>query len=48
MFWNSQTDIEQQHIIAAYSFELVKVARHLSVNAWWTICCTSMSNWPGE
>lgn len=27
MFWNSQTDIEQQHIIAAYSFELSKVAR---------------------
>ncbi|WP_405424394.1 catalase HPII [Pantoea stewartii] len=27
LFWNSQTAIEQQHIIGAYSFELSKVAR---------------------
>ncbi|WP_410515403.1 catalase HPII [Pantoea allii] len=27
LFWNSQTEIEQQHIIGAYSFELSKVAR---------------------
>jgi catalase len=27
LFWNSQTPIEQQHIIAAFSFELSKVVR---------------------
>ena len=27
LFWNSQTDVEQEHIIAAYTFELSKVAR---------------------
>ncbi|MCT2417158.1 catalase HPII [Pantoea sp. XY16] len=27
LFWNSQTEVEQQHIIGAYSFELSKVAR---------------------
>lgn len=27
LFWNSQTPVEQQHIIAAFSFELSKVAR---------------------
>lgn len=28
LFWNSQTPIEQQHIIDAFSFELSKVVRH--------------------
>ncbi|MGY3112443.1 catalase [Pantoea eucalypti] len=27
LFWNSQTEVEQQHIIGAYSFELSKVGR---------------------
>ncbi|WP_058909793.1 catalase HPII [Entomohabitans teleogrylli] len=27
LFWNSQTPVEQQHIIAAFSFELSKVVR---------------------
>ncbi|WP_317986245.1 catalase HPII [Chromohalobacter israelensis] len=27
LFWNSQTDVEKEHIIAAYTFELSKVER---------------------
>ncbi|QOR38256.1 catalase HPII [Billgrantia diversa] len=27
LFWNSQTDVEKEHIIAAYTFELSKVQR---------------------
>lgn len=27
LFWNSQSDVEKEHIIAAYTFELSKVAR---------------------
>ncbi|QEL10731.1 catalase HPII [Kushneria phosphatilytica] len=27
LFWNSQTEVEKEHIIAAYTFELSKVAR---------------------
>ncbi|EWH01742.1 catalase HPII [Halomonas sp. BC04] len=27
LFWNSQTDVEKEHIIAAYAFELSKVQR---------------------
>jgi len=27
LFWNSQTDVEKEHIIAAYTFELSKVKR---------------------
>nr|WP_314983797.1 catalase HPII [uncultured Pantoea sp.] len=27
LFWNSQTEVEQQHIIGAYTFELSKVGR---------------------
>ncbi|HET7313994.1 catalase HPII [Salinisphaera sp.] len=27
LFWNSQSDVEKEHIVAAYTFELSKVAR---------------------
>ncbi|MGU0056644.1 catalase-related domain-containing protein [Enterobacter hormaechei] len=33
LFWNSQTPIEQQHIIGGFSFELSKVGAYLHSRA---------------
>ena len=44
-FYISQTEIEQNHIVDAFIFELSKVKSPRSASAWWRSCSTSMRIW---